>query len=62
MLALLFVPVVFPLLYACVSATTGCIAGGELLADSFTTSVALAAVYDIVMVLLSWVLYDFVVS
>lgn len=62
MLALLFVPVVFPLLYACVSATTGCIAGGELLADSFTTSVALAAGYDVVMVALSWVLYDFVVS
>ena len=62
MLALLFVPVVFPLLYACVSATTGCIAGGELLADGFVTSVALAAGYDIVMVLLSWVLYDFVIS
>ena len=62
MLALLFVPVVFPLLYACVSATTGCIAGGELLADSFTTSVALAAGYDVVMVALSWVLYDFVIS
>lgn len=62
MLALLFVPVVFPLLYACVSATTGCIVGGELLADSFTTSVALAAGYDVVMVALSWVLYDFVVS
>ena len=36
--------------------------GGELLADSFTTSVALAAGYDVVMVALSWVLYDFVVS
>ncbi|MDO4290723.1 MAG: heme exporter protein CcmB [Eggerthellaceae bacterium] len=62
MLALLFVPIIFPLLYACVSATTGALIGGDVMADTFTVSLALAAGYDVIMVLLSWVLYDFVVS
>lgn len=62
MLALLFVPVIFPLLYACVSATTAALVGGEAMADSFAMSLALAAGYDVIMILASWVLYDFVVS
>ncbi len=62
MLALLFVPIVFPLLYACVSATTAAIVGGDLMAESFMVSLALAAGYDVIMILASWVLYDFVVG
>ncbi len=62
MLALLFVPIVFPLLYACVSATTAALVGGVLMEEAFATSLALAAGYDVVMLLASWVLYDFVVS
>ncbi len=104
MLALLFVPVIFPLLYACVSATTCALVGGDVFADGFATSLALgagtsagatqatavsagmtfadgtpepkvtlalalvlrdkllAAGYDVVMILASWVLYDFVVN
>lgn len=62
LLALLFVPVVFPLLYACVSATTGAIVGGDAFAGAFATSLALAGAYDAVMILASWVLYDFVVE
>lgn len=62
LLALLFVPLVFPLLYACVSATTAVLVGGEFMMDTLTVSLALAAGYDVVMILLSWVLYDFVVS
>lgn len=62
LLALLFVPVVFPLLYACVSATTGAIVGGDAFAGAFATSLALAGAYDAVMILASWVLYDFVVG
>lgn len=62
MLALLFVPVIFPLLYACVSATTAALAGGALMDEVFATSLALAAGYDVIMLLASWVLYDFVVS
>ncbi len=62
MLALLFVPVVFPLLYACVSATTCALVGGDVFADGFATSLALAGGYDVIMILASWVLYDFVVN
>mgnify|MGYP007025235909 CR=1 FL=1 len=60
MLALLFVPVIFPLLYACVSATTCALVGGDVFADGFLTSLALGAGYDVIMILASWVLYDFV--
>lgn len=62
MLALLFVPIVFPLLYACVSASTCALVGGEVFAEGFMTSLALAAGYDVIMILASWVLYDFVVN
>ena len=62
MLAVLFIPLIFPLLYACVSATTAAIVGGDLFMETFTMSLALAAGYDVIMVLLSWVLYDFVIS
>lgn len=61
MLALLFVPVAFPLLYACVSATSVLLVGGESL-DGLAASLALAAGYDVVMVLVSWLLYQFVVG
>lgn len=60
MLALLFIPIIFPLLYACVSATAA-ILGGEAL-DALIVPLALAGGYDIVMILVSWVLYDFVVG
>ncbi|WP_165061816.1 heme exporter protein CcmB [Adlercreutzia sp. ZJ154] len=62
MLALLFIPVVFPLLYACVAATVAVLVGGDVMAESFATPLALAALYDVVMILISWFLYDFVVS
>lgn len=56
MLAVLFVPLIFPLLYVCVSATTGVVTGSL---DGFAVAVAMAAGYDIIMTLLSWVLYGF---
>ena len=62
MLAVLFIPLVFPLLYACVSATTVVVVGAEGYLDAFVPAMALAAGYDVVMLLASWVLYDFVVS
>ncbi len=62
LLALLFVPVVFPLLYACVSATTAVIVGGDVLGETLVTSLALAGGYDVIMILASWVLYDFVIG
>ena len=61
-LAVLMIPLIFPLLYASVSATTAMIVGADGCWDVFTISLALAGGYDIVMVLVSWVLYDYVVS
>lgn len=62
LLALLFVPLIFPLLYACVAATTLAVTGGTALIDIYVPSLALAFGYDVVMILVSWLLYDFVVS
>ena len=62
MLAVLAVPLLFPLLYACVCATSACLVGGDGFSSVFVPSVAIVGVYDVVMGLLSWVLYDFVVS
>lgn len=62
MLALLFVPIIFPLLYACVSATGAVLMGGDVMADTLMVTLALAAGYDVIMLLASWVLYDFVVA
>ncbi len=62
MLAVLFIPVIFPLLYACVSATSVVVIGADGFMSTFKTSLALAGGYDVIMVLLSWVLYDYVIS
>lgn len=62
MLAVLFVPLIFPLLYACASATTAVIVGVDGYMDVFMQSLLLAGGYDVIMLLLSWVLYDFVIS
>ena len=61
LLAVLFIPLVYPLVFACVSATTVVVAGGDI-EGVYVNALLLAAGYDVVMVLLSWVLYDFVVS
>ena len=62
MLAVLFVPIIFPLLFACASATTAIIVGADGALDVFYPALLLAAGYDVIMLLLSWVLYDFVIS
>ena len=62
MLAVLFIPLIYPLLYACVTATTAAIAGTEFWTDFFVMPLVLAVGYDVVMMLVCWVLYDFVVS
>lgn len=61
LLAVLFIPLVFPLLYSCVSATTAAIVGADLQSVYFN-SLVLAAGYDAIMILLAWLLYDFAVS
>ena len=62
MLAVLFVPLIYPLLYACVTATTAAIVGGEFWMDSFVLPLVMAGAYDVIMLALCWVLYDFVIS
>ncbi|MDR0501508.1 MAG: heme exporter protein CcmB [Coriobacteriales bacterium] len=62
LLALLFIPLAFPLLYACVSATTVAVVGGAAIDFAYVPALALAMGYDIVMLLVSWLLYDYVVS
>lgn len=62
MLAVLFIPLIYPLLYACVTATTAAICGGEFWMDSYTLPLAMAAGYDVIMLALCWVLYDFIIS
>ena len=62
MLAVLFVPLIFPLLYACASATTAVVVGSDGYLDVFFQSLVLAGGYDAIMLLLGWVLYDFVIS
>lgn len=62
MLAVLFIPLIFPLLYACTAATTAVIVGSEGYMDVMVSSLALAGGYDVAMILVSWVLYDFVIS
>ena len=62
LLAVLFIPLIYPLLYACVTATTAAIVGTELWTEQFVMPLVLACGYDVVMLLVCWVLYDFVVS
>lgn len=62
LLAILFIPVAFPLLYACVSATTTAFVGVEGTFGVFWRSLGMAAAYDVVMVAAAWGLYEFVVD
>ncbi|MDO4436463.1 MAG: heme exporter protein CcmB [Coriobacteriaceae bacterium] len=59
MLAILFIPVAFPLLYACVSATGAVLVGVQDMMTVFWRGVALAAAYDVVMIAAAWGLYEF---
>ena len=62
LLAVLFIPMIFPLLYSCVTATTAVLVGSPEMIDSLFISLSIAAAYDVIMSLVSWVLYDFVIS
>ncbi|MBR2835053.1 MAG: heme exporter protein CcmB [Coriobacteriales bacterium] len=62
LLAILMVPVVFPLLYACVSATSVALLGIEGQIEIFWRSLLLAGGYDVIMLAASWGLYEFVLG
>lgn len=61
-LAVLFIPLLFPLLYACVSGTTAVIVASAGWAHVLGRALLLGGAYDVIMILLSWALYEFVVS
>ncbi|MDR3137111.1 MAG: heme exporter protein CcmB [Coriobacteriales bacterium] len=62
MLAVLFIPLIFPLLYACAAATSAVLIGAGDFMQTFSVSLALAGGYDLIMILIGWALYDFVIS
>ena len=62
LLAIMFIPVIFPLLYACVGATSQAFMGMPDGMYGFASALALAGGYDVIMIVASWALYDFVIS
>ena len=62
LLAVLFVPLVYPLLYGCVTATTAAVVGAELWTDLFVIPLVLVCGYDVIMLAICWILYDSVVG
>jgi len=62
LLAVLFIPVLFPLLYSCVAATTAALAGTLELGGAFGIGVVGSLGYDIIFTAVSWLLYDYVVA
>ena len=62
LLAILFIPVAFPLLYACVSATSVAFMGVEGTFGTFWTSCIVAGAYDIIMIAAAYGLYEFVLD
>lgn len=59
LLAILFIPVAFPLLYACVSATSIAFLGVEGTLGVFWTGCSMAVAYDVIMLAVAWGLYGF---
>ncbi len=61
-LAVLFIPLMYPLLLACVSATTAAVLGGDGHVQQFWSGMGLIAAYDAIMVLAAYALYEFVLG
>ena len=61
-LAVLFVPLMYPLLLAAVSATSAAILGGDGSVQQFWTGMSMMAAFDAIMLLASFALYEFIVG
>ena len=61
-LAVLFIPIMFPLLYACVAATSAVLIGDPGYVDAYWTSLALGGGYDVIMILAAFGLYEFIIG
>jgi heme exporter protein B len=62
LLAILMIPVIFPLLYACVSATSVALLDVVGQTATYLRSLLLAGGYDVIMLAAAWGLYEFVVG
>jgi len=61
-LPVLFIPVMFPLLYASVAATTAVLIGDPGFVTVYWNSIALGAGYDAIMLLAAYGLYEFIIG
>ncbi|MDP2233541.1 MAG: heme exporter protein CcmB [Actinomycetota bacterium] len=61
-LAVLFIPLMYPLLLACVSATTAGVLGGDGHIQQFWTGMAAIGAYDAIMIAAAWALYEFILG
>ena len=61
-LAVLFVPLMYPLLLAAVGATSAGVLGGQSYVADFWRDMALAGGYDVIMLLAAYGLYEFVIG
>ena len=61
-LAVLFVPLMYPLLLACVSATSAAVLGGDGYVQQFWSGMGLIAAYDAIMLMAAFALYEFVLG
>lgn len=61
-LAVLFVPLMYPLLLACVSATSAAVLGGDGYVQQFWSGMALIVAYDAIMLGVAFALYEFVLG
>jgi heme exporter protein B len=61
-LAVLFVPIMFPLLYASVAATSAIIIGNPGFMTLFWTATGIGAGYDAIMLVAAYGLYEFIIG
>ncbi len=61
-LAVLFIPLMYPLLLACVSATSAAVLGGDGYVQQFWSSMGLVAGYDAIMLAAAYALYEFILG
>jgi heme exporter protein B len=61
-LAVLFVPIMFPLLYASVAATSAIIIGNPGYMSLFWSATGIGAGYDVIMLMAAYGLYEFIIG
>jgi heme exporter protein B len=62
LLAVMFIPVMYPLLLGAVSAATSAIVGGPNATAEFWQAMAFIAGFDVIMLLAAFGLYEFIIG